>query len=98
VKPSKRDVAAAAADTMHLTGGNPNAAQHFPPIAQPRVRRLALRKAFENLDSDFLREWTLDPAHAIPESDDFLLLLDIHWSTPKNDQREHNTNRIATLK
>jgi hypothetical protein len=45
-----------------------------------------LCKAFENLDTDFLRERTLDLAHAIPEPDYFPLLLDIHWSPPRNDQ------------
>jgi hypothetical protein len=83
---------------MHLTGRNPHAAQHLPTIAQPRARRLGLRKAFKNLDTDFLRERTLDLAHAIPEPDDFPLLLDIHWSPPKNDQREHNENDIASAK
>jgi hypothetical protein len=85
-KPSKRCVVAALTDAMHLTRRNPHAAQHFPAIAHPRARRLALRKAFKNLDTDFLRERTLDPAHTIPEPDYFPLLLDIHWSPPKNDQ------------
>jgi len=95
-KPSKRCVVAALADAIHLTGWNPHTAQHLAAIAHPRARRLALRKAFKNLDTDFLRERTLDPAHAIPEPDDFPLLLDVHWSPPKNDQREHNENNIAS--
>src|SRR5881394_1456749 len=81
---------------MHLARRNPHAAQHLPAIAHPRARWLALRKAFENLDTDFLRDRTFDPAHAIPEPDYFPLLLDIHWSPPKIDQWEHNRNELAS--
>jgi len=66
---------------MHLTRWNPHAAQHLPAIAHPRARWLALREAFKNLDTDFLRDRTFDLAHAIPEPDYFPLLLDIHLVT-----------------
>src|SRR6185503_801879 len=55
-------------------------------------------KAFQYLDTDFLRDRTFDLAHAIPEPDDFPLLLDVHWSPPKNDQKEHNKNDSASRK
>jgi hypothetical protein len=83
---SERCVAAAVADAMHLTGRNAHATEYRPTIAHSRARQLALRKAFKDLDTDFLRERALDPAHAIPKPDYFALLLDIHWSPPKNDQ------------
>ena len=44
---------------------------------------IRLCKAFKYLDADFLRERAFDLAHAIPEPDDFALLLDVHWSPPK---------------
>src|SRR5689334_3919549 len=79
---------------MHLTGRNPHTAQHLPTIAHPRAGWLVLRKAFKNLDTDFLRDRTLDLAHAIPEPDYFPLLLDIHWSPPRNDQYKNITGTI----
>src|ERR671937_705753 len=94
--PSERCVAAALADAIYLPHRNPHATQHLPAVAHPRARRIRLRKAFKNLNPDFLRERAFDPTHAIPEPDDFPLLLDIHWSPPKNDQREHNRNSFAS--
>src|SRR5690349_21035163 len=83
---------------MYLRGPNRHAIQHVTPLAHARARRIRLRKAFQYLDTDFLRDRTLDLAHAIPEPDDFALLLDSHWSPPQNDQREHNKNDIASRK
>jgi hypothetical protein len=97
-KPSKRCVAAALSDPMYLRGPNRYAIQHFTPLVHSRARRIRLRKAFQYLDTDFLRDRTIDLAHAIPEPDDFPLLLDIHWSPPRNDQKEHNKNDNASRK
>jgi hypothetical protein len=81
-KPSKRCVVAALADAMDLRGPNRHAIQHVAPLVHPRAhRRIRLGKAFQYLDTDFLRERTFDLAHAIPEPDDFPLLLDIHLVT-----------------
>ena len=44
---------------------------------------LALRKTLKDLNPDFLSERAFDPAHAIPEPNDFPLFLDVHWSPPK---------------
>jgi hypothetical protein len=74
------------ADAMHLTGLTAHAPEYRPTIAHPGARQFALREAFKDLDADFLRERALDPAHAIPKPDYFPLLLDIHWSPPKNNQ------------
>src|SRR4030095_14220137 len=83
---------------MNLRGPNRHAIQHCTPLIHARARRIRLRKAFQYLDTDFLRDRPLDLAHAIPEPDYFPLLLDIHWSPPKNDQRAHNENDIASRK
>jgi hypothetical protein len=80
---SERCVIAAVADPIELRGSNRHTTQHRTPLIHAGTRRLWLRKAFKNLNPDFLREWTFDLAHAIPEPDDFALLLDIHWSPPK---------------
>jgi hypothetical protein len=48
-------------------------------------RALLLRKIFEDLNADFLRDRALDAPHAIPEPDDFPLFLDIHEPTSKVD-------------
>jgi hypothetical protein len=81
---------------MYLRGPNRRAIQHFTPLVHARARRIRLRKAFQYLDTDFLRDRTFDLAHSIPEPDHFPLLLDIHWSPPRNDQKEHNENDIAS--
>ena len=60
------------------TGRNDHAPDHRAARIGLRARRLQLRKAFQNLDANFLRDRAFDPAHAIPEPDDFALLLDIH--------------------
>jgi hypothetical protein len=93
---SKRCVVVAPADAMHLTGRNAHATKYRPTIAHPLARQLVLRKAFKNLDPDFLRDRTFDPPHAIPEPDYFPLLLDVHWSPPKINQQEHNRNGNAS--
>jgi hypothetical protein len=77
-KPSKRCVVAALADAMYLRGPNRHAIQHGTSFVQACARRIRLRKTFQYLDTDFLRDRTIDLAHAIPEPDDFPLLLDIH--------------------
>jgi hypothetical protein len=82
-KPSKRCVVAALSDAIYLRGPNRHAPQHRAPLVHTCARRIRLSKTFQNLNPDFLREWTLDLAHAIPEPDDFALLLDVHWSPPK---------------
>jgi hypothetical protein len=97
-KPSKRCVVAALADAMYLRGPNRHAIQHGTSFVQACARRIRLRKTFQYLDTDFLRDRTIDLAHAIPEPDDFPLLLDIHWSPPRNDQKEHNKNGNASWK
>jgi hypothetical protein len=97
-KPSKRCVVAALADAMYLRSPNRHAIQHCTPLVHARARRIRLRKAFQYLDTDFLRDRTLNLAHAIPEPDHFALLLNIHWSPPRYDQREHNENNIASRK
>jgi hypothetical protein len=71
------------ADAMYLRGPNRHATQHLAALVHARARRIRLREAFKNLNPNLLREWTFDLAHAIPEPDDFALLLDIHWSPPK---------------
>jgi hypothetical protein len=96
-KPSKRSVAAALADAMYLRGPDRHALQYFTPVVHARARRIRLRKAFQYLDTDFLCDRTFDLAHAIPEPDDFPLLLDIHWPPPSDDQREHIKNNTASL-
>jgi hypothetical protein len=42
-----------------------------------------LRKIFEDLNPDFLRDRAFNPAHAIPEPDDFALFFDVHESTSR---------------
>src|SRR6266704_2940666 len=42
-------------------------------------RALLLRKILEYLNTDFLGDRAFHPAHAIPELDDFALLLDVHF-------------------
>jgi hypothetical protein len=85
-QPSRRCVVAAFADVIQLSGPNGHAIQYRTTLVHPRARQLSLRKAFKYLDTDFLRERALDLTHAIPEPDYFPLLLDVHWSPPKNDQ------------
>ncbi|MFG3592933.1 hypothetical protein [Bradyrhizobium sp. RDI18] len=75
------------------TGTRPSTARRSFMRSLGEIR---LRKALKDLNADFLRERAFDPTHAIPEPDDFPLLLDIHWSPPNNDQREHNRNEIAS--
>jgi hypothetical protein len=77
-KPSKRRVAAAFADAMDLRSPNRYPIEHGAPLVQARTRRIRLCKTLQNLDPDFFREWTFDLAHAIPEPDDFPLLLYFH--------------------
>jgi hypothetical protein len=42
-----------------------------------------LREIFEDLNADLLRDRSVDPAHAVPEPDDFALFFDVHESTSK---------------
>src|SRR4051812_27674622 len=46
-------------------------------------RAVLLRKVFEDLNADFLRDWTFDPTHPVPQSDDFALFFDVHESTSR---------------
>jgi hypothetical protein len=70
---------------------------HRPAIVKPRIgHALAVRKALKDLNPDFLRERAFNPAHAIPEPNDFPLFLDIHWPPPENAQLEHNKNKNSS--
>jgi hypothetical protein len=63
---------------------NARALHHRPALVEARVGdTLALRKALKDLDPDFLSKRAFDPAHAIPEPNDFPLFLDVHWPPPK---------------
>jgi len=64
---------------MHLTAWNPYTPKYRPPLAH--ARRLPLRKTFQNLNPDFLRNRPFDPSHIVPEPDDFPLLVDVHLVT-----------------
>jgi hypothetical protein len=69
------------------TGLNGHPLHHRPPLVKARIGDpLALRKTLKDLNPDFLSERAFDPAHAIPEPNDFPLFLDIHWPPPKNNQ------------
>jgi hypothetical protein len=66
------------------TGLNGRALHHRAPLVEARIGYpLALRKTLKDLNPDFLSERAFDPAHAIPEPNDFPLFLDIHWPPPK---------------
>jgi hypothetical protein len=66
------------------TGPNGHAVHNRAALVEARIGgALALRKALQDLNPDFLSERAFDPAHAIPEPNDFPLFLDVHWSPPK---------------
>jgi hypothetical protein len=66
------------------TGLNARTLHHRPALVEARFRdALGLRKALKNLNPDFLSERAFDPAHPVPEPNDFPLFLDVHWSPPK---------------
>jgi hypothetical protein len=79
---------------MYLRGANRRAIQHCAPLVYAHARRIRLRKAFQYLDTDFLRDRTLDLAHAIPEPNYFPLLLDIHLVTSEGMTKENITGTI----
>jgi hypothetical protein len=81
-------VAAASGDEPDMrgptTGLNGYALHHRAALIEARVGdALALCKALKDLNPDFLSERAFDPAHAIPEPNDFPLFLNIHWPPPK---------------
>jgi hypothetical protein len=66
------------------TGLNRDALHHRAAFVEARIGdALALRKTLKDLNPDFLSERAFDPAHAIPEPNDFPLFLDVHWPPPK---------------
>jgi hypothetical protein len=66
------------------TGLNRRALHYRTAIFQARIGdALALRKTLKDLNPDFLSERAFNPAHAIPEPNDFPLFLDVHWSPPR---------------
>jgi hypothetical protein len=72
-------------DVRRPTAGlNGRARHHRAPFVEARIGYpLALRKTLKDLNPNFLSERAFDPAHAIPEPNDFPLFLDIHWPPPK---------------
>jgi hypothetical protein len=65
------------------TGLNGYALHHRPTLLKARIGdALALREALQYLNPDFLSERAFDPAHAIPEPNDFPLFFDVHWPPP----------------
>ncbi|WP_172805583.1 MULTISPECIES: hypothetical protein [Bradyrhizobium] len=66
------------------TGLNRDALHRRAALVEARIGdALALRKTLKDLNPDFLSERAFDPAHAIPEPNDFPLFLDVHWPPPK---------------
>jgi hypothetical protein len=63
---------------------NGRAFHHRAALVEARIGDpLPLRETLKDLNPDFLSEWAFDPPHAIPEPNDFPLLLDVHWPPPK---------------
>jgi hypothetical protein len=66
------------------SGLNRHALHHRPALIEACVGdALTLSKTLKDLNPDFLSERAFDPAHAIPEPNDFTLFLDVHWPPPK---------------
>jgi hypothetical protein len=63
---SERCVVAALADAMDLRGSNRHAIEHLTPLVHAIAGLVRLRKTFQDLDTDFLRERTFDLAHPVP--------------------------------
>src|SRR4051812_21345307 len=64
--------------------------QCFNSMARPRTGAsgralfpVLLRKIFEDLNADLLRDRAFDPAHPVPEPDDLALFFDVHESTSR---------------
>lgn len=69
---------------MPAAEGRTRAADAFIFCASGRAfGPVLLCKVFENLNSDLFRDRAFDPAHAVPEPDDFALFFDVHESTSR---------------
>jgi len=80
------------------TGLHARALHHRATLVEARIGDpFALGKTLKDLNPDLFSERAFNPAHTIPEPNDFPLFLDVHWPPPKNDRIEHNENKYSSL-